>query len=240
MILLNDFLSSNTILNTTDLATISYLDVEKEQKLQNVLSLKYGNLYLISDDISKIQKNIYSVFYIHDYNWTKKYSTLSLIYDTISNVKTTATNTSTASGSDVDSGSDSYSNNGSNSGTVKDTGTDVNNGTDSNVNTVARNNFGGSGFVDNDKTTSSGTTGNTLTRDMTTTNNLTNTDSGTTTYGKNTSHSNNVSNTDNISGYTGLMPQDSIQKEREIAEYNFYEMIADEIITYICNLTYVF
>ena len=32
---------------------------------------------------------------------------------------------------------------------------------------------------------------------------------------------------------------DLIIKEREIAEYNFFEMIADEITDFICKLNYV-
>lgn len=91
-------------------------------------------------------------------------------------------------------------------------------------------------MVDNDKNTTAetGTTTDVRTDDLNNSNN------GTITYGKINDSTDNTTSNHNTAGYLNTPVQDLIQKERDIAEYNFYEMIADEIVTYICILEYTF
>ena len=263
------FLASSTIISAEQAQAITYMGAEGLSLVDAIIALKYGSLDLLYDPtgdnfITDVQADANTVFQMHAYNWSKKYATIQLTYDAITTVKTLETGTDSDTGSDTESGTDTASNNttnsgsdstsgsGTNTGTVVDAGNHSNTTGDTNTTVHKRNNFDASGMVTNDEddvtdsSTDSGTDGNTRT------NNLQNSDQSQISYGKRVGvsdsktyghvldKSNTLTYTHNRSGYEGSAPQDLIQKEREIAEYNFYEMIADELVTFLCDLTYQF
>ena len=75
---------------------------------------------------------------------------------------------------------------------------------------------------------------NSLTDSTTHTNNLSEALNNQTDYGKITIANNSKNSRENISA------QELIKEEREIAEFNFYEMIADELITIVALSTFNF
>lgn len=233
--LIKNFLINNTILSSEQAAAIDYVGADGLALIDKILALKYGSLNIGDTDIVEVetvQDNVNTIFNMHSYNWTKKYSTLELTYNALSNYNMTNSGTDNNTKQSTDSGTDTSSTTGSNTGTS----TNVNTPNLTTVDTVARNNFNGSSMVDNDKNTTSETGSTTDTR----TDDLHNSNSGSITYGKINNATDNTTSNHTTSGYMNSSVQDLIQKERDIAEYNFYEMIADEIVTYICILEYTF
>lgn len=233
--LVKNFLINNTILSSEQAAAISYVGADGLALIDKILALKYGSLNIGDTDIVEvetIQDNVNTIFNMHSYNWKKKHQTIELTYSTLSNYNMTSSGTDVNTKQSTDSGTDTSTVTGSNTGTS----TDVNTPNLTTVDTVARNNFNGSSMVDNDKNTTSETGSTTDAR----TDDLHNSNSGSITYGKINNATDNTTSNHTTSGYMNSPVQDLIQKERDIAEYNFYEMIADEIVTYICILEYTF
>ena len=233
--LMKNFLANNTILSSEQAAAITYVGADGLALINKILSLKYGSLNIGDTDIvdvETVQDNVNTIFNLHSYNWKKKYQTIELTYSTLSNYNMTSSGTDANTKQSTDSGTDTSTITGSNTGTS----TDVNTPNLTTVDTVARNNFNSSSMVDNDKNTTAetGTTTDARTDDLHNSNN------GSMTYGKVNNTTDNTSSNHTTSGYMNSPVQDLIQKERDIAEYNFYEMIADEIVTYICILEYTF
>lgn len=233
--LMKNFLTNNTILSTEQAAAIDYVGADGLTLIDKILALKYGSLNIGDTDIvdvETVQDNVNTIFNMHSYNWKKKHQTIELTYSTLSNYNMTT------------SGADANTKQSTDSGTDTSTVSSTNTGTSSNVNTpnltttetVARNNFNGSSMVDNDKTTTAETGSSSDVR----TDDLHNSNNGSITYGKVNNATDNTTSNHTQSGYSDVPVQDLIKREREIAEYNFYEMIADEIVTYICILEYTF
>lgn len=233
--LVKNFLTNNTILSAEQAAAITYVGASGLELIDKILGLKYGSLSIGDTDIvdvETVQDNVNTIFNMHSYNWKKKYDTLELTYNALSNCNMT------------NSGTDANTTQSTDSGTDTSTGSGTNTGTSSNVNTpnltttetVARNNFNGSGLTDNDRTATAETGSSTDVR----TDDLHNSNNGSITYGKVNNATDNTTSNHTQSGYSDVPVQDLIKREREIAEYNFYEMIADEIVTYICILEYTF
>ena len=233
--LMKNFLTNNTILSTEQAAAITYVGADGLALIDKILSLKYGSLQIGETDIidtETVQDNVNTIFNMHSYNWKKKHDSIEITYTALSNNNMTTLGTDANTKKSTDSGSDTSSASGSNTGTS----TNVNTPTLTTIETTARNNFNSSSMIDNDKTTTAESGSSTDTR----TDNLNNSNNGTMTYGKINDSTDNTTSNHNTAGYMNTPVQDLIQKERDIAEYNFYEMIADEIVTYICILEYTF
>jgi hypothetical protein len=247
-------------MSDTDANKITYLLVDGRDLVQNIMKLKYSNLTMFSDVVTDVQTNVNTVFSMHNYNWTKKYATISLVYNALNTIDQSESGTSSSTANDTESGTDTTAATGSktDSNTAKDTdsGTDTttinDTKTDSGTNTqtVKRNNFDASAMVTNDETDT--TTGNNSTdtntnallhgkvQDRTNSGTSSTTDKNTITYGHKNANTKADSYSKTLTGYNGTAPQDMIKKEREIAEYNFYEMIADELIDFITTEEYTF
>ena len=233
--LMKNFLTNNTIISIEQATAISYVGVDGLALIDKILALKYGSLAIGDTDIidvDTVQDNVNTIFNMHSYNWKKKYSTLELTYNALSNYNMTTSGTDANTTQSTDSGSDTSTVSGTNTGTSSN----VNTPNLTTTETVARNNFNGSGMIDNDKTTTAETGSSSDVR----TDNLANSNNGTMNYGKVNNTTDNTTSNHTTNGYMNSPIQDLIQKERNIAEYNFYEMIADEIVTYICILEYTF
>ena len=233
--LVKNFLINNTILSSEQAAAISYVGADGLELIDKILSLKYGSLQIGETDIidtETVQDNVNTIFNMHSYNWKKKHDSIEITYTALSNNNMTSSGTDVNTKKSTDSGSDTSSASGSNTGTS----TNVNTPTLTTIETTARNNFNSSSMIDNDKTTTAESGTSTDTR----TDNLNNSNTGAVNYGKVNDSTDNTSSNHNTAGYMNTPVQDLIQKERDIAEYNFYEMIADEIVTYICILEYTF
>ena len=240
--LISEFLKDNNILTAEDLAKISYMTADNEDLVKRILTLKYGNIALNYDEVGvlDVQTDIYTVFQMHNYNWTKKYATIQVVYDALDNIKVSEAGTDTNTGADTESGTDSTTGSGSNTGTVANSDNDTVNSNNTNVQSVKRNNFDASGLVENENTTTTDDGSQTDIKTSNRTDDLHSTSQNSIQYGHIVDKNNTLSYDHTRTGYDGQSPQDAIQKERNIAEYNFFEMIADEIITYICTLEYQF
>ena len=240
--LISDFIKDNNILTAADLAKISYMTADNEDLIKRILLLKYGNISLIYDDVVvlDVQTDIYTVFQMHDYNWTKKYATIQIVYDTLDNINVSETGTDTNTGADTESGTDSTTGSGSNTGSVANSDNDTINSNNTNVQSVKRNNFDASGLVENENTTTTDDGSQTDIKTSNRTDDLHSTSQNSIQYGHVIDKNNTLSYDHTRTGYDGQSPQDAIQKERTIAEYNFFEMIADDIADYICTLEYQF
>lgn len=239
---ISEFVKDNDILTAEDLAKISYMTADNADLIKRILLLKYGNIALDYDDVVvlDVQTDIYTVFQMHSYNWTKKYTTIQVIYDALDNINISETGTDTNTGADTESGTDSTTGSGSNTGTVANSDNDSVNSNNTNIQSVKRNNFDASGLVENENTTTTDEGSQTGIKTSNRTDDLHSTSQNSIQYGHVVDKNNTLSYDHKRTGYDGQSPQDAIQKERNIAEYNFFEMIADEIITYICTLEYQF
>lgn len=239
---ISEFLKDNNILTAADLAKISYMTADNEDLIKRILALKYGNIALNYDDmvVLDVQTDIYTVFQMHNYNWTKKYATIQVVYDALNNIQVSETGTDTNTGADTESGTDSTTGSGSNTGTVANSDNATVNSNNTNVQSVKRNNFDASGLVENENTTTTDDGSQTDIKTSNRTDDLHSTSQNSIQYGHVVDKHNALTYDHTRTGYDGQSPQDAIQKERNIAEYNFFEMIADEIITYICTLEYQF
>ena len=132
---ISDFVKDNDILTAADLAKISYMTADNEDLIKRILLLKYGNIALNYDDVVvlDVQTDIYTVFQMHNYNWTKKYATIQVVYDALNNVNMSETGTDNNSGADTESGTDSTSGSGTNTGTVANSDNDTVNSNNTNV-----------------------------------------------------------------------------------------------------------
>ena len=233
--LMKNFLTNNTILSAEQAAAITYVGADGLALIDKILALKYGSLNIGDTDIidvDTVQDNVNTIFNMHSYNLKKKHDSIEITYTALSNYNMTSSGTDTNTKNSTDSGSDTSTTSGTNTGTSSN----VNTPNLTTTETVARNNFNGSGLADNDRTTTAETGSSTDVR----TDDLHNSNNGSITYGKVNNATDNTTSNHTQSGYSDVPVQDLIKREREIAEYNFYEMIADEIVTYICILEYSF
>ena len=215
---------------------------------------------------SKVQDLTVTATYMHDYNWSKKYATINLTYDPLISTSMNKTNSDTNSGTDTQtytheySGTDSTTGNVKNVGTIKNDDTDTHGGTNETTSTTTNNlkDVEKTRTYDNDVMTATaekdntGTTENvnvntdrtTLTSAKLQTNNLEQQDKASTTYGKketgfqSQTFGHVLTNVSSVTGRDNKTAQELILAEREVAEYNFYEMIANELCDFICTLDY--
>ena len=149
--LMKNFLTNNTIISIEQATAISYVGADGLALIDKILALKYGSLAIGDTDIidvDTVQDNVNTIFNMHSYNWKKKYSTLELTYNALSNYNMTTSGTDANTTQSTDSGSDTSTVSGTNTGTSSN----VNTPNLTTTETVARNNFNGSGMIDNDKT----------------------------------------------------------------------------------------
>ena len=240
--LLKTYLTNNLIMTDTQANSYDFLKVAGRDLVQDIMRTKYSNLTIGENDIvdvDEIEHDCYTVTKMHDYNWSKKYTTINVVYEALTNkaiVETKQdnhTNTSSNSGTDTDT----LLHTGGNTDTVSNGLTITTNGT----NNHERNNFNSSALTINDadvikdnKVVNGGTDTHKIVF-----NDDKNVDTKSYGHVLTDTYLTNLYN-DTLTGYEGQNPQDIIEKERKVAEYNFYEMIADELVTFICNCTYNF
>lgn len=218
--------------------------------------------------VTDIQKYCNTVFVMHDYNWTKKYATLALAYNPLNATDINETTADTNSGSDTHShstensgadttaktethsGTDTTSDSGTNTGTVSESDTLTHNTADA----TSKRSYDDNTMTETESTAKTGTD----TDAKTTTNNLADSNTETLQHGHEIADSETMTHghkitesaTDNfghvltqnktVTGRDNRTPQEMIMQERAVAEYNFFEMIADEVTDFITTLSYDF
>ena len=215
---------------------------------------------------NKVQDIAVTATYMHEYNWSKKYATINLTYDPLISTSINKTNSDTNSGTDTQTSSNEYSGTDSTTGNVKNVGTIKNDDTDTHGGTNETTSTTTNNLKDIEKTLTydnnvmtataekdnTGTTENvnvntdrtTLTSAKLQTNNLEQQDQASTTYGKketgfqSQTFGHVLTNVGSVTGRDNRTAQELILAEREVAEYNFYEMIANELCDFICTLDY--
>lgn len=159
------------------------------------------------------------------YTWNKLYQTLNLEYNPIDNYDRTETRTlaSQAAGSSADGGTDTV--------TSADTGTDATTGSSTDTNQVKAFDTAAGTFTDREK--------DIVSNSASTTYGKTNTE--TSAYGRTNSntYSKNDSETIRARGNIGVTTtQQMIEAERQVAEFNIYQLILDEFKKRFCVLVY--
>lgn len=232
------WLLSNHILTDDEANNINYLKTTGRDIVESIMLLKFPSRNLIIDgsQAENIQTLVNTVFNMHSYNWTKKYSTINFEYSALDDEDYTNIH------NEKNSGSDTIGNKTTNSGADKNTVTSENSGNtvnaktgpDTTSQTTAKNAYDDNALTVTDKIDNTVTYGAVDTY----TDNLNNTTSGTNEFGhivevngKN-EFGHIVDVTDRMKGRT-RPAQELIQMEREVAEYNFYEMIANEVCYFI-------
>ena len=221
--LLSEYLTSYTILTDAQATAFPFLGIDGRDLVQKIMMLKFGNREMISTDTdiqTAVQTSVNTVTKMHDYNWTKKFATISLVYDPLRATDYTDNTT------DTNSGTDTTTVNGSNTGTVSDNGSTTKNDTNTHNARSYDNNV--MTETENDKMVNADTNTNTTTNDLhnSSTNAL--------------QHGHVLTHNRTVQGRENLTPQEMIKQEREIAEYNFYEMIADEVTDFITQLSFYY
>ena len=232
------WLMSNHILTDEESNKIEYLKTTGRDIVESIMLLKFPSRNLIIDgtQAENIQTLVNTVFNMHSYNWTKKYSTINFEYEPLDDEDYSNIHNEKNSGSDTignktsNSGTDTNNVVSENSGNTVDTKSD----NDTTSQTTSKNAYDDSALTITDKVDTTLTNGTVDTF----ADNLHNTTSGTNTFGhvvdvngKN-EYGRIVDATDHVKGRT-RPAQELIQMEREVAEYNFYEMIADEVCYFI-------
>lgn len=217
MMTLKAYLDGASIMTDERATNILYLGTTGLTLVQNIMKLKYTTRQLMYDKtdegltndeiIALVQNDTLTAFEMHDYNWTKKYTTITATYDALTTQNLSESKTDTNSGQDI------TAENGTNTGTISNTKNQ----------TVSKITYDNATMTATDSSIDTDAT----------TNNLADSNTTTTTYG----HVLNSSRT--LTGRDNIPAQDLILKEREVAEYNFYEMIADEITDFICTTIYI-
>lgn len=225
--LMSEYLASYTILTDAQANTFPFLLTEGRDLVQQIMLLKYGNREITENSANlqtTIQTYINTAVQMHFYNWTKKYNTIQLVYEPLRATDYTDNSTDTNSGSDTQSASDTHGG----TDTTTDSGSVTKN---DNVKHSARSYDNNTMTeTENDATTGTDTTSATSALQ----------------HGETLAHSETqnfghvLNHTRTVQGRENLTPQEMIKQEREIAEYNFYEMIADELTDYIADLSYYF
>lgn len=223
--ILQNYLASNLIMTDADASAIDYLGVDKRNLVQSIMIVKQGTreLYYDSDDATQmddLQKAVLAYFNMHSYNWTKKYATITAQYEAL---QATAYNEIMT---DANTGTDTHTLTSADTGTVGVNSTQ----TDGTADTTSKNTYDNDTMTETDAVQHTGTTGNV----STTTNDLHNAASD------NLQHGHILTRNRSVTGRDNIPAQDLILKEREVAEYNFYEMIADELCDIICKMSYTF
>lgn len=246
--LLKTYLASNTILTDEQANAISYLQTTGRDLVQNIMRVKYANRVMYVENESTltadVQRAVQTVFSMHEYNWTHKHNTILLQYQPLIATEMNEVTKDTNSGQDAntqhdaDGGTDTTTDSGSNTGTVSE-----------NMHASKNDNSMKSLRTYDDNTMTE--TENVLntaddTNTNTTTNNLQNANTNTLQHGHTLDHTETetfghvLDHTRSLTGRDNMTAQDLIMKEREVAEYNFYEMIADEVCDFITTLEYNF
>ena len=240
--ILKDYLASHFIISDSNANKIDYLGTENRDLVQSILKLKFGHREMYFDNDTDVESTVLTVFQMHNYNWTKKYNTILLQYSPLISTDFTDKTSLTNSGADTTTSKEIHT------GTYTDDGNTEKTGTVNNNNTVTNNTTDATSkntFDDNTLTTTDSLlkTGTVSDSDITT-NNLKDTVTNTHTNNLNDDQTitNNFGHAINtvktVTGRDNTTAQDLILKEREIAEYNFFEMIADEITDFITTLNY--
>ena len=212
--LLSEYLASYDIMTDSAATAIPYLGVNNKNLVKKIMLLKFykRDMYYvnISTIESDVQDAVLTVFNMHDYNWTHKYATIQAQYNLLNATDYTHTKVDTHSGSD----------NVNNTGTVHNASTDTPDTTTADYNRT---------YDDNNLTETeySKTTG-TNASDNTQTNNLL----------QSTAYGHIINTSEIVTGRDNMTAQELIEKERAVAEYNFYEMIADEVTDFVCLYSY--
>ena len=254
----SEFVTNNGILSTSQISSLNmnFLDDSSSFLIGNIMIFKYGILDMIDGSTGGIQYIIQNFFEMHRYNWTTKFNTINVYYNPLTNFD--VSNISNTS----ESGNDKFTQSKNDTGNYKDektasnesSGNSSNSGNDNSTNTpnitdtTYKNTYDNLSLTPIDKTENSGNTTtvssnsasethsdrNSLTDSATHTNNLSEALNNQTDYGKITIVNDSKKSRENVSA------QELIKEEREIAEYNFYEMIADELITIVALSTFNF
>jgi len=250
---LKTYLQTNRILTDAEAADIPYLGVDGRAIVESIMMLKYKhrNIYTGNDDEDDIttlptdlQSLVSTVFKMHDYNWKKKYATIQLVYNPLNATDYTESLNETNGGKDTitekeeNSGSDVTATTDKQTGTQGTVDTTTNNLTELVSKVTADNRT----FKGIDKIENTGDVSNNSTR----TDDLTNSVNSSLQHGlkvdktREDTFGHTITNNKNVTGRDNMTAQDLIKQEREIAEYNFFEMIADEVTDFITTLTYDF
>ena len=254
----SEFVTNNSILSSAQISTLNmnFLDDSSSLLIGNIMIFKYGILDMIDGSTGGIQYIIQNFFEMHRYNWTTKFNTMNLYYNPLTNFDVSNISNTSESGNDKfiqsknDTGNykDEKTASNESSGNSSNSGNDNSTNTPNTTDTTYKNTYDNLSLTPIDKTENSGNTTtvssnsasethsdrNSLTDSATHTNNLSEALSNQTDYGKMTIINDSKKSRENISA------QELIKEEREIAEYNFYEMIADELITVVALSTFNF
>lgn len=212
--LLSEYLASYDIMTDAAATAIPYLGVDNKNLVKQIMQLKFNKRDMYFDTAatveSDVQAAVLTVFNMHDYNWKHKHATIEAQYNPLNATDYTHSKTDTHSGTDtVD-----------NTGTVHNAATDTPNTTTADYNRT----YDDSTLTETDYSSTTGTNAS----DNMQTNNLS----------QNTAYGHVITTSETVTGRDNMTAQELIEKERAVAEYNFYEMIADEITDFICLYSY--
>ena len=254
----SEFVTNNSILSSAQISALNmnFLDDSSSLLIGNIMIFKYGILDMIDGSTGGIQYIIQNFFEMHRYNWTTIFNTINIYYNPLTNFDVSNISNTSESGNDKftqsknDTGNykDEKTASNESSGNSSNSGNDTSTNTPNTTDTTYKNTYDNLSLTPIDKTESSGNTTtvssnsasethsdrNSLTDSATHTNDLSEALSNQTDYGKITIVNDSKKSRENISA------QELIKEEREIAEYNFYEMIADELITVVTLSTFNF
>lgn len=212
--ILSEYLALYDIMTDTAAASIPYLGINNKNLVKQIMQLKYNKRDMYFDSAATLQSDVQAavltVFNMHDYNWTHKYATIQVQYNPLNATDYSRSKTDTNSGKDTVV----------NTGTVKNNGTDTPNTTTADYNRTYDDNT----LTETDYSITTGTNGT----ENTQTNNL----------NQDTQFGHVLNTSETVTGRDNMTAQELIEKERAVAEYNFYEMIADEITDFICLYSY--
>ena len=246
---LQTYLTTNAILTDDQANAIDYLKTTGLALVQNIMRLKYPNRPLMLPDsdatlAADLQRQVLTVFEMRSYNWEKKFTTLSLVYNPLNATDLTEQIGDTHSGTDsttdkeTNSGSDVTTDQTKHTGTVTDNSTDTPDLTDA----TSKRSYDDNTMTVTDSTAHTGTD----TVNDTRTDNLQDDTTDTLQHGHiidrtdQVTYGHKINRNRSLTGRDGKTPQEMIAAERDIAEYNFYEMIADEVTDFITELAYDF
>lgn len=254
----SEFVTNNGILSSAQISALNmnFLDDSSSLLIENIMIFKYGILDMVDGSVGGIQYIIQNFFEMHRYNWTTKFNTINIYYNPLTNFDVSNISNTAESGNDKftqsknDTGNykDEKTASNESSGNSSNSENDSSTNTPNTIDTTYKNTYDNLSLTPIGKTENSGNTTttsansasethsdrNSSTDSVTHTNNLSEALNNQTDYGKITIVNDSKNSRENISA------QALIKEEREIAEYNFYEMIADELIMVVALSTFNF
>lgn len=229
--------AGNHVMSDTNAITFPFYNSDKLKLTENLLQYFHGQKEMIFSDENIVELIVLALFNNHYYNWNKKYESTNLVYNPLERTNYSESETIENSGSDTKAGTTSNTN------SITNGGKDDFSGTNSNTNSSTRTPnllnkkstrpFDSSSMIEVEEESNTGTETNGGTES--------NTSANSTTYGKTenttssgsnsetSSYGHKITNSKETIGRDNLDIEDMIKEEREIAEYNFIEMIANEI-----------